>query len=135
MRAWTRSKTQRGFRSGLEDKIAEQIKIAGLSVLYETDKISYVVPARSAKYTPDFKLGNFYVETKGFWSTSDRHRHLLIKDQHPDLDIRFVFSNQNAKLYKGSPTSYAMYCEKHGFIYSHKWIPENWLEEARNTPK
>ena len=129
---WMRHK---GFRSGLEVKIADQISKYGLPVHYETEKLSFVIPARSAKYTPDFKLGNFYVETKGFWSTSDRHRHLLIKDQHPDLDIRFVFSNQNAKLYKGSPTSYAMYCEKHGFIYSHKWIPENWLEEARNTPK
>jgi hypothetical protein len=42
-----------------------------------------------------------------------------------------VFSNQNAKLYKGSPTTYAAYCEKHGIRYANKWIPEDWLEEAR----
>ena len=124
---WMRHK---GFRSGLEDKIACQITKYGLPVQYETEKLSYLIPERIAKYTPDFKLGKFYIETKGLWTTQDRHKHLLIKDQHPDLDIRFVFSNQNAKLYKGSPTTYAAYCEKHGFVYAHKWIPKPWLQEA-----
>ncbi len=60
-----------GYRSGLEDKIAKQISGAGHEVIYETDKVHYVVPERNAKYTPDFKLpkkgGFFYVETKGIW--------------------------------------------------------------------
>ena len=45
-----------GFRSGLEERVSKQITKAGLELLYETDKIGYVVPARDAKYTPDFKL-------------------------------------------------------------------------------
>ena len=126
-----------GFRSGLEDRVSKQITEAGLELLYETDKIGYVVPARDAKYTPDFKLpkpgGFFYVETKGIWTVQDRAKHLLIQKQFPDLDIRFVFSNQNAKLYKGSPTSYALYCEKHNFQYANKVIPEAWLTEAKES--
>ena len=126
-----------GFRSGLEDRVSHQITEAGLELLYETDKIGYVVPARDSKYTPDFKLpkkgGFFYIETKGIWTVQDRAKHLLIQKQHPDLDIRFVFSNQNAKLYKGSPTSYASYCEKHNFRYAHKVIPEAWLLEAKES--
>ena len=126
-----------GFRSGLEDRVSKQITEAGLELLYETDKVHYVVPARDAKYTPDFKLpkkgGFFYVETKGIWTVQDRAKHLLIQKQHPDLDIRFVFSNQNAKLYKGSPTSYASYCEKHNFRYANKVIPEAWLLEAKES--
>ena len=126
-----------GFRSGLEDRVSKQITEAGLKLLYETDKVHYVVPARDAKYTPDFKLpkkgGFFYVETKGIWTVQDRAKHLLIQKQHPDLDIRFVFSNQNAKLYKGSPTSYASYCEKHNFRYANKVIPEAWLLEAKES--
>lgn len=122
-----------GFRSGLEDKIAKQITEAGLKVEYETDRVEYEVPKRKAKYTPDFKLpkqgGFFYVETKGIWDTADRQKHLLIKEQQPDLDIRFVFSNANSKLYKGSKTTYASYCEKQGFMYAHKTIPEEWLTE------
>ena len=122
-----------GFRSGLEDKIAKQITEAGLKVEYETDRVEYEVPKRKAKYTPDFKLpkqgGFFYVETKGIWDVADRQKHLLIKEQQPDLDIRFVFSNANSKLYKGSKTTYASYCEKQGFMYAHKTIPEEWLTE------
>ena len=128
-----------GYRSGLEDKTATCIAKSGCIVLFETDKIDYVVPARDAKYTPDFKLpkkgGFFYVETKGIWTVQDRQKHLLIKEQHPDIDIRFVFSNQNAKLYKGSPTTYAAYCKKHGFQYAHKEIPQEWLEEAKKESK
>lgn len=126
-----------GFRSGLEDRVSKQITEAGLKLLYETDKVAYVVPARDSKYTPDFKLpkkgGFFYVETKGIWTVQDRAKHLLIQKQHPDLDIRFVFSNQNAKLYKGSPTSYGAYCEKHNFRYANKVIPEAWLLEAKES--
>lgn len=122
-----------GYRSGLEDKIAKQIEAAGLPVVYEQDKIDYVVPERKAKYTPDFRLpkkgGFFYVETKGIWDTADRQKHLLIKKQCPEIDIRFVFSNANSKLYKGSKTTYAAYCEKNGFMYSHKTIPDEWLCE------
>lgn len=125
-----------GYRSGLESKVADQITKAGLPVLFETDKVSYVVPQRGAKYTPDFKLlkkdgGFIYIETKGIWTVQDRQKHLLIKDQSPDLDIRFVFSNQRAKLYKGSPTTYAAYCDKHGWKYAHRWIPDDWLAECQ----
>lgn len=129
-----KSARARGFRSGLEDKISNQIKKHGLELLYETDKIEYTVPERKSKYTPDFKLpkqgGFFYVESKGIWTVEDRQKHLLIRDQHPDIDIRFVFSNERSKLYKGSPTTYAAYCEKHGFQYAHKWIPIEWLKEG-----
>ena len=120
-----------GYRSGLEDRISAQIKDAGLDVEYETDKIKYIWPERQASYTPDFKLpkpgGFFYVETKGRWTVDDRQKNLLIREQHPDIDIRFVFSNQNAKLYKGSPTRYCDWCDRHGFLYAHKTIPQDWL--------
>lgn len=120
-----------GYRSGLEDRHAAQIAAAGIEVLYETEKIEYVIPETYHKYTPDFKLpkpgGFFYVESKGRWVTKDRQKHLLIKQQQPDLDIRFVFSDSRQKLYKGSPTSYAKYCERHGFLYADKVIPDEWL--------
>tara|TARA_B110000208_G_C11772856_1_gene430940 strand:+ start:1829 stop:2218 length:390 start_codon:yes stop_codon:yes gene_type:complete len=120
-----------GYRSGLEDKISKQITTAGLEVHYETDKISYHVPPRQSKYTPDFKLpkegGFFYVETKGIWDVKDRQKHLLIKEQHPEIDIRFVFSNANNKLYKGSKSTYASFCDKHRLQWAHKTIPDEWF--------
>lgn len=129
-----RTPFQRGYRSGLEIKIAEQLKAAGRDVLYEQEKLSYEWPPRLSKYTPDFKIITasgrfFYVESKGRFIAGDRQKHLLIKAQCPDIDIRFVFSNQNQKLYKGSKTSYADWCEKHGFRYASKTIPDLWLQE------
>lgn len=99
---------------------------------YEKDKIAYQQPVKHRKYTPDFKLPNgIYIETKGRFLTADRQKHLLIKEQHPDLDIRFVFSNSNSKISKGSPTSYADWCEKYGFLYADKSIPLEWIKESR----
>ena len=122
----------KGFRSGLEERISRQITEAGLQCIYEADKIKYLWPQRQSTYTPDFKLpkegGFFYVETKGRFTVSDRQKHLLIQEQCPDIEIRFVFSNANAKLYRGSKTTYAQWCDKHGFMYAHKSIPDDWLQ-------
>ena len=128
-----------GFRSGLEEKVADQLEKAGLPVVYETDKIIYRIPARDHKYTPDFKLpkkdGFFYVETKGIWNVQDRAKCLYCIKQNPELDLRMCFSNMNTKLYKGSQTSYKDYCIKHGIKYAHKWIPDEWLNEAQEAFK
>ena len=125
----------KGYRSGLEEQIARQIDQAGHVVLYETERLSYVWPERPATYTPDFVLnkhdGNImYIETKGRFDVESRQKMLLVREQNPDLDIRFVFSNANQKLYKGSPTTYAMWCDKHNFVYASKRIPDEWFAEG-----
>ena len=101
-----------------------------MSFTYETLKIPYTIPASSHTYTPDFVLENgIIIESKGLFSVEDRKKHLLVKAQHPEYDIRFVFQNPNTKLYKGSPTTYAMWAEKNGFKWAKKTIPEEWLKE------
>lgn len=120
-----------GYRSGLEDKVAEQISAAGLSVSYEEVTFKYVKPSKPSRYTPDFVLPNgIVVETKGRFLTADRQKHKFLKAQHPDLDIRFVFSRAATRLTKTSQTSYANWCEQYGFQWSDKWIPEKWFLEA-----
>lgn len=117
-----------GFRSGLEDKIADQIASFGHSVEYETKKLKYLVPARLHTYTPDFVLPNgIIIETKGRFKTADRQKHLLIKEQFPDMDIRFIFSNSKNRISKNSQTTYADWCHKHGFLFADKRIPKEWL--------
>lgn len=124
-------KTAVAYRSGLEEKIAAQLEAAGIPVAFEQFKLKYVVPEREATYTPDFVLRNgIIVESKGIFDVEDRKKHLLIKEQHPELDIRFVFSSSRAKLYKGSKTTYAEWCEKNGFQFADKLIPVVWLKEA-----
>jgi hypothetical protein len=121
----------KGFRSGLEDKVADELKAGGHKFEYEKLKIAYVKPARKANYTPDFViLGNgVIIETKGRFLTEDRQKHLLVKDQHPSLDIRFVFSSSKTRISKTSKTTYGMWCETHGFQYADKSIPTAWLHE------
>jgi len=118
------------FRSGLEERVASELTALGVVYEYETKKISFVEPAKSRTYTPDYLLPNgIIVETKGYFDSADRTKHLLVKAQHPHLDIRFVFSNSNTKLSKTSNTTYAIWCEKHGFTYAQKSIPLSWLNE------
>lgn len=106
--------------------------VLGRPLDYETIRIEYEVPSRKAKYTPDFPLPNgIIVEVKGVFDVADRQKHLLIKQQHPEHDIRFVFQNSNKPIRKGSPTTYAAWCEKYGFLYADKEIPLEWLKETK----
>lgn len=124
-----------GFRSGLEDATNHSLNEAKKKFSYETEKISYIQPETKHTYTPDFilnkKSGNkLYIETKGRWVKADRLKFDLIFKQYPNIDIRFVFQNPNAKLYKGSKTTYAQYCDKKGWKWSKKEIPKEWLDEC-----
>jgi hypothetical protein len=117
------------YRSGLEKVVAEFLKQNKKSFRYEDLKIEWK-DLRYRTYTPDFILDNgIIVETKGIFDNEDRRKHLAVREQHPELDIRLVFSNANAKLYKGSKTTYAMWCDKNEFLYSHRVIPPDWLKE------
>ena len=118
-----------GFRSGLEMTINESLKERGIDGEYEQHIIEYVKPETHHKYHPDFKLPNgIFVETKGRFLGDDRKKHILIKKQHPELDIRFLFQNSKTKISKGSKTTYGMWCDKHGFVYADKEIPEEWIQ-------
>lgn len=122
-----------GFRSGLEEAIAEELTSRGVGFSFEELVIPYVKPEKPAKYTPDFVLENgIIIESKGRFLTEDRQKHLLVQKQHPHLDIRFVFSNSKTKISKRSKTTYADWCQKHGFMYADKEIPDAWLKEKGN---
>ena len=116
-----------GYRSGLEDDIAKDLKDRGVNFEYEKLKVQWQL-LENKTYTPDFKLPNgIIIESKGRFVQADRKKHLIIQDQHPFLDIRFVFSNSRSKLYKGAKSTYGDWCNKHGFLYADKRIPDEWL--------
>lgn len=95
-------------------------------------KIKYVVPEKKRSYTPDIILPNgIILEVKGRLVKSDRDKHLLIKEQYPDLDIRFVFQCANNKIRKGSQTTYAMWCEKNDIKWCEKVVPIAWIREVK----
>lgn len=130
----TRISISKGFRSGLEERIAQELLEAGVDFSYEDRVIKYEKPAKVARYTPDFELANgIIIETKGRFLTADRQKHLLVKKQHPEIDIRFVFSNSRQRISKKSKTTYADWCEKHGFPFADVHIPDAWLKEPANV--
>lgn len=123
---------QAGYRSGLEEDTAAYLKKKKVKFTYEKEKIKWV-DLKVRTYTPDFVLANgIIIETKGRFISVDRRKHKEIKKQFPELDIRFVFNNSRAKLYKGAKSSYGDWCEKHGFKYADKVIPDEWLEETED---
>ena len=115
------------YRSGLEKQTALVLSECQKKVRYELLKIEWE-DLRYRTYTPDFQLDNgIFIETKGIFDSEDRHKHIQVRKQHPELDIRFVFSNSKGKLYKGSKTTYGDWGEKNVFLYAHRLIPNEWL--------
>jgi len=118
------------YRSKFEETVAKKLEDAGVNYSYEPIKIQYEVN-QVRKYTPDFLLPNgIIIETKGRFVAADRMKHLRIKEQIPELDIRFVFQNPNVKLSKTSKTSYAQWCDKNGFKWASKEVPQEWIDES-----
>ncbi len=119
------------LRSGLEELVVQALLNEQLLFEYEPFKITY--QKKPSKYTPDLLLENgILVEVKGYFDADDRAKHLLIKEQHPNLDIRFVFQNSKKKIHKSSNTTYGDWCHAHGFLFADKEIPYEWTQEPGN---
>ena len=115
------------FRSGLEEQIAKNFSKQGISYEYESTKVLYQL---QCIYTPDFMIPStgIHLEAKGYFSSKDRRKMLAVKECNPELDIRMVFQRPFNKLYKGSKSTYAMWCEKHGIPWtSFNNIPKEWI--------
>jgi len=117
------------MRSRLEEQVAELLTNLNIEYGYEPDKFNYVI---EAKYTPDFKVGDIYLETKGFFKPADRRKMLAVKKCNPDLDVRLVFQAPYNKISKNSKTTYAAWADKNGFQWCPYYdIPLDWLNEAK----
>ena len=130
-RTWAasrRTKAATGFRSPLEELTAKTLEDAKVPYHYEACRVTYSKPAF---YLPDFVLPEqgIIIEDKGHFQSADRTKILLVKAGNPGLDIRFLFSNPNTRLGKQSKTTYAKWCEKHGFLFAKGGVPpKEWLE-------
>ena len=114
------------FRSGFERVIFEKFLKKIERAEYEQVSIDYIL---ENKYWPDWYLPDhgFYIEIKGRLTSHDRRKHMAVKRQHPELDIRFVFM-QNNPICTGSQTRYSDWCEKNGFQYAIKEVPKKWIQ-------
>lgn len=120
-----------GFRSGLEDTISKQLEKEGINPKYETLKLPYRVE-KNRSYTPDFPITeHLIIETKGRFQTADRMKMLDVQRQYPNIEFRFVFTNSKQRISKKSVTTYAQWCERNGFKYADKIIPQEWIDEIK----
>lgn len=121
------SKQQKGkFKSGLEKLFALKATKQLLPFSYEPDRFKYVIQSH---YTPDFKIReNVYIETKGYFSSSNRSRMLAFKEQFPHIAIYLVFQAPLNRINKNSETTYAEWATKHGYLWAdiRKPLPKSW---------
>ena len=127
-----RKKYKHEYKSNSEYEAAQQLHKLKIAFEYEKDTLPYEW-REDKKYTPDFFLPNGVVlEVKGRFMAEDRKKHLFIRSQYPDLDIRFVFDTPYRKLYKGGKMTYADWCNKYGYQFCklNEGIPQEWLDKA-----
>ena len=103
-----------------------------LKAKYESTTIEYRVE-ETRKYTPDWTIKRrgripMHIEFKGVLTRATRKKMTLVKKDHPDLDIRFVFEKARNKIYRGSKTTYGMWATKHGFPWADNVLPREWLK-------
>jgi hypothetical protein len=129
-----RSQKDREHRSNLETQVEQALREQGLSPEYETEKFGYVL---HRKYTPDFRVGNIYVEVKGWWPSPERTKFLAVIMNNPGLPIFVALQRPQLTLSKQSKTTYAQWCTKHGIAWCPIPIPpdfiKQWMEGARPT--
>ena len=115
-----------GFRSQLEEKVADLLVELGVSYDYEDHKLAYTI---QHLYTPDFVLPNGVIlECKGYWDPADRRKIRQVKEDNPDIDLRMVFQNPYNKISKRSKTTYAQWCKRYGILWwAYHAIPVDWL--------
>lgn len=118
-----------GFRSGFERTLDLQLKSLGVKYAYESTKIPYIL---KGLYTPDFYLidQDIYLELKGVLTVEDRRKMRAVKDQNPEIDVRFVFMDADKKVAHAKST-HAEWAIRNGFLWANKEVPQSWLDEKK----
>lgn len=135
------------YRSKFEKSFAANLTKRGIKFEFEPYKINYFIKkcgkclncgskevAEKHSYTPDFKIGEMLIETKGRLTATNRTKMQAVRENNPKLDIRFVFMYNNY-LTKSKTTRYSDWCDKYGFKYDYMKMPQSWVNEALGRNK
>lgn len=102
------------YKSKFEKSVADLFKLKKITVKYEPDKFNYSL---DLTYTPDWKVGDIYIETKGKFDYPERRKILGVLKSNPGIDLRMMFMRNN-KLGKGSKMTYGEWCDKNKVRWS-----------------
>lgn len=116
------------MKNALEDAVNDQIA-EHEAPTYEKYRLPYTT---ESMYTPDFFLSNgILIEVKGYFEAEDRSKLIQIKKQHPCLDIRIILQNPRQYLSSAKSATLGDWCDKNGFPYAVKRIPDEWFAERK----
>ena len=110
------SRTAREYAKQCGMKSMAEVETAALLGDYEYEPESWEYQYEVQHYTPDFKVGNVYVEVKGKATKETRNKLLAVKRCNPDRIIILRFLKGKNKISKGSKTTYIEWFTKHGFV-------------------
>lgn len=130
-------------RSGFEATVYIQLAEDKVKFEYERESYELWLPVhrghkcvkcghgkvvKRALYTPDFFLENgIVIETKGRFTALDRRKAMAMREQHPDVDYRLVFMQDN-KLSRSSKTRYVEWATKQGIPAAVFKVPPKWYK-------
>jgi len=120
--------------SGLEGPTANALSTSRVPYSFLTVRLKIYAVWGKAAYVPKFTFGegtSIVIETVDVFTTENRLIYLDVKLQYPEIDIRFIFPDPN-RCFRGQKTTYAKWCEQHGFKYSGQTVPEEWIKEIKN---
>lgn len=125
------------FEIAIANHLENDANELGYSWDYESADYKYQKPlSKLSTYTPDFKIITrsgkvIFIEAKGrFRDLAEYKKVLWVQEQHPDIEIRFLFQNSMLKHSPSLPLTYGTRAEKDGFRWAHgSIIPKSWLEE------
>lgn len=102
-----------GYRNRFEAKIAKTLDPA---FQYEAVRLPYTL---NHQYLPDWidTDAKRIIEGKGRFTSADRAKMKAVRQQYPDYEITMIFAKPEAPINKGSKTTNADWCDKHGIIW------------------
>ena len=113
-------------------KVEIQLKKQGVEYeLNNKDKaIEYISCKKTKVFVPCFVMSDgMIIECVSGLLARDCRKYLLLREQHPDLDIRFVFEIDNMKILGGDGLSLAEWAASNRFHWAKKLIPLEWMVE------
>ena len=127
--------------SKLEDKVIKDLKDRGIEYEYEPETFPYERKVRGAhcgncgskdvvvrrRYTPDLRIGDFFVEIKGKFTAENRSKMEDFRRGHPEIDLRFLFQRDNW-ITKKHKSKYSDWCKKLDLKYHiGTEVPQKWI--------
>jgi hypothetical protein len=105
-----------GFKSGIREDLGHFVRstweanyariLKYLNVQYEFEPdIIWLKRSDGTEisYRPDFKVGNLYIEIKGYWYGDAIEKMKMLKEQYPDIEVKIIDAriyNRLQKVYK-----------------------------------